>query len=58
MSREDQLAILRNDKKNIVERLKAGASLELVYWDQRTDPPNLSREEFFKALAFMPVVKC
>ena len=54
MSHDDHLAVLRDEQRSVVERLRAGAKLELVYWDQRVDEPNLSRDEFVRILPLIP----
>ncbi len=56
MGPEDHKAILRDENKNVVERLRAAAKLELILWESRSDPPNLSRAEFEKLLPFVPFV--
>ena len=56
MSPEDHKAILRDEKRNVVERVKSAAKLELIVWDKRVEPPNLSRAEFERLLPYMPNV--
>lgn len=54
MSKEDHKAVLRDETRFIVERIQAAAKLDLVYWKDRADQPNLDEEEFRKMLPFIP----
>ncbi len=56
MTREDNLKLLRDEGKSVIERLKAAVKLEVDYWnDPNKSPPNLSQEEFEKLLVFIPL---
>jgi hypothetical protein len=56
VTKEDHLAVLRDENKYVVERIRAASLLEMDYWcDPNKSPPNLSREEFKKLLVFIPI---
>ncbi len=56
MTREDNLKLLRDEGKSVIERLKAAVKLEVDYWnDPNKSPPNLSQEEFEKLLVYIPL---
>jgi hypothetical protein len=54
MSKEDHLLVLRDESKYVVDRIRAAVQLELYYWKDREDPPNLGEEEFRRILNFIP----
>lgn len=55
MTREDNLSLLRDESKSVIERLRAAVKLELDYWnDPNKSPPNLTQDEFTKLLVYIP----
>lgn len=55
MDQEDHLAILRDETKFVIERIRAAVKLQLDYWDDpNKSPPNLSVAEFLRLLNFIP----
>lgn len=54
MDRKTQLEKLADPAIRFVPKLKLAARLELNYWDNRNNPPNLSKEVFLKVLQQMP----
>lgn len=56
MTREDNLKLLRDESKSVIERLRAAVKLELDYWnDPNKSPPNLTQDEFNKLLVYIPM---
>lgn len=56
MNREEHLALLRDESKSVVDRIKSAIRLgEVDYWcDPNKSPPNLAREEFERLIVFIP----
>lgn len=57
MDQEDHLAILKDEAKTVVERIRAAViGLELEYWDDpNKSPPNLAEAEFRRLLNYIPL---
>lgn len=47
--------ILTEPNLPFVRKLQIAAASELVYWEERLDPPNLSIQEFKRVLALIPM---
>ena len=47
--------ILTDPQLRFVRKLQLAASFELVYWEERLDPPNLSIHEFKRVLPLVPL---
>ena len=44
--KQRHLDILKDTENDLVKRLRAAVRLELDYWGERTDPPNLTETDF------------
>ena len=56
MNREDHLALLKDESRSVIERLRSAVLLELDYWsDPNKSPPNMAREEFERLLIYIPL---
>ena len=47
--------ILGDPQLPFVRKLQIAAVSELVYWEERSDPPNLSIQEFKRVLPLIPI---
>lgn len=52
--KKQHLEVLRNTENDLLKRLKAAVRLELDYWSEKKDPPNLTEAEFKIALNNIP----
>lgn len=52
--KKQHLDVLQNAKNDLVKRLRAAVKLELDYWSEKKDPPNLTEAEFKIVLNNIP----
>lgn len=55
VTEEEHLAVLKDESKSLVLRLRSAAQLEVDYWKDRKGQPNLDWDDFRKLINFIPL---